>query len=283
MSSIGKIFVVVNLVLALVVLGAAGALLKRTDVAQSQLTDLQAQLAASQDALEQERSGYTERERLLVADKQRLQEDKDDLEVRMQSAERIAKGLEADKQQLLDDVTKINARIDALESSYSSTLARSEELSDKNEQLRSESFDAREAARLAETARREAEDQLAALQRRIDELDDELVAARSEAGQLGKLVEVAKTAGFDATSVVAMPRIEANVAEVDSTYKFVILDKGSRDAVERGFTFDVHRNGAYLGRVKVDNVYNDYCTARIEIEAPNSSMQRFDKASTYLN
>ena len=106
---------------------------------------------------------------------------------------------------------------------------------------------------------------------------------RDELATAKKLVEVAKAAGFDSTTLIAMPRIEANVAEVDEQYGFVVLDKGANDAVERGFTFDVHRDGQYLGRVKVDEIYANYATARIEIRAPGARMQRMDKASTHLN
>ena len=110
-----------------------------------------------------------------------------------------------------------------------------------------------------------------------------LAAVRDELATAKKLVEVAKAAGFDSTTLIAMPRIEANVAEVDEQYGFVVLDKGANDAVERGFTFDVHRDGQYLGRVKVDEIYANYATARIEIRAPGARMQRMDKASTHLN
>ena len=104
------------------------------------------------------------------------------------------------------------------------------------------------------------------------------------ARQAERLVEVAKASGFDSTSIMAPPAIDALVAQVDQDYGFVILDKGSRDQVQRGFTFEIHRAGdGYLGRVKVDEVYNDYATATIDIKVPGKSMARFDRASTYLN
>jgi len=152
-----------------------------------------------------------------------------------------------------------------------------------NAQYLNEKRDAEAAQRDAERAARDVQDQLAELERQRIELQDELAAARADADQAGKLLEVAKAGGFDPTSVVAMPRIEATVAEVDDEYGFVILDKGRDDQVETGYTFEIHRSGNYLGRVKVDQVYANYSTARIEITAPNARMQRFDRASTYLN
>jgi hypothetical protein len=282
MSSSGKIFVVGNLVLSLLVLGAAGALLKQTEVTKEQVTELQAEVAAAETALEEANSAFTERERVLNLDKQRLQEDKDDLDVARQNADRQVASLSADNQQLRDDVTKINSKLDSLESSYSSTLQRNQDLTDLNATLRTESMDAKEAQRQAELAQRGMTDQIAAAARQATELGDQLAVAMAESNEAAKLLEVAIASGFDPTSVIAMPRIEANVADVDEQYGFVVLDKGANDQVEKGFTFDVHRGGTYLGRVRVDMVYANYATATIQFLGENVKMQRFDKASTYL-
>jgi hypothetical protein len=282
MSSIGKIFVVGNLVLSLLVLGAAGALLKQTEVTKEQVTELQAEVAAAETALEEANSAFTERERVINLDKQRLQEDKDDLDVARQNADRQVASLQADNQQLRDDVSKINSKLDSLESSYSTTLQRNQELTDLNATLRTEAMDAKNAQRQAELDQRGMTDQVAAAAREAAELGDQLAAATADAREAAKLLEVAIAAGFDPTTVVAMPRIEANVADVDDQYGFVVLDKGANDQVEKGFTFEVHRGGNYLGKVRVDQVYANYATATIEILADNARMQRFDRASTYL-
>jgi chromosome segregation ATPase len=176
MSSIGKIFVVGNLVLSLLVLGAAGALLKQTEVTKTRVAELESQLADSKQALAEANSAFTERERVINLDKQRLQEDKDDLEVARQNADRNVARLEADNQQLRDDVTKINSKLDSLESSYSGTLQRSQELTDLNATLRTEAMEAKDAQRKAELAQRGMTDQLAASGRQATELKDELNA-----------------------------------------------------------------------------------------------------------
>jgi hypothetical protein len=282
MSSIGKIFVVGNLVLSLLVLGAAGALLKQTEVTKTRVAELESQLADSKQALAEANSAFTERERVINLDKQRLQEDKDDLVVARQNADRNVARLEADNQQLRDDVTKINSKLDSLESSYSGTLQRSQELTDLNATLRTEAMEAKDAQRKAELAQRGMTDQLAASGRQATELKDELNAVTAKANDAAKLLQVAVASGFDPTTIVAMPRIEANVADVDEQYGFVVLDKGANDKVEKGFTFDVHRGGTYLGRVRVDMVYANYATATIQFLGENVKMQRFDKASTYL-
>lgn len=283
MSSIGKIIVIVNLVLSVLVLGAAGALLKKTNKTEADYKVVADELATAKSSLDQARSEFAERERSLNADKQRLQDERSDIEVQRQNLERNVAKLEVDNQQLANDISAINATLKTIESSFSNTEQRVVELGDQNAQLRSDLMDAKQAANSAARAQGDAEGQLADAQRAADEAAAELTGTRDQLATANKLVEVAKAAGFDVSTLMAMPRIEATVAEVDEQYGFVVLDKGANDSVERGFTFDVHRDGQYLGRVKVDETYANYATARIEIRAPGAKMQRMDKASTHLN
>jgi hypothetical protein len=283
MSSIGKIFVVLNLVLSLLVVGAAGALLRQTDLTRADVETKQKEIVAVKAQLDEANAGFSARERELTESKQRLQEEKDDIDVAKQNLERANQKLDLDNQQLRDDVTKINGRLEALESSYTTTLQRSQELADKNEELRTEAMNAKEAQRQTELEKRELTDQIAKTKAEADQAREQLAAAEESGKSQTALLDVAMASGFDPTAVMAMPRIEATVAEVDPNYGFVILDKGSRDDVKRGFTFEVYRGGTYLGRVKVDETFDNYSTARIELKAPDASMQRFDKASTYLN
>ena len=283
MSSIGKIFVIVNLVLSLLVLGAAGAMLKKTDVTTKQYEQTLADLNAAKADLETARGEFAERERSLNADKAKLSQDKESADVDRQTADNKAMKLEADNQQLRDAVTKINSSLQALDATFSSTQQRVIELTDQNAQVRDQMMAAKESANKAEEARGKAEAQVQGLEREIAQLKEGMDTTSGQLAMASKQLEVAKAAGFDVTSLVAMPRIDATVAEVNDQYSFVILDKGRKDNVERGFTFDVHRDGQYLGRVKVDEIFDNYSTARIELRAPDAKMQRFDKASTYLN
>lgn len=274
MSSIGKILVVVNLALSLLVLGAAGALLSKGEVTQKAVTAAEAKTKAAESARADAEGQFAERERALTAEKQRLEEDKNDLEVVAANADRNVQKLEADNQQLRDDITKINAKLDTLESSLSGTMQRNQELTDMNGTLREEALTAKNSAREAERGRRDLEDAVAEGKRKVQELEDR-IATMTQAAASG-----ATSGGGGGAAVAAMPHIEATVKEVDTTSGFVVLDKGRNQSVERGFTFDVSRDGTYVGRVKVDMLYANYATAVIEEQAPNARFQAGDVAST---
>jgi len=243
MSSIGKIFVIVNLVLALLVLGAAGALLKHTDATTKDVQQAKAQLETAKGDLDKARSDFAERERALNADKAKLAQDQQNSDVARQTAENKATKLEADNQQLRDDVTGIKTSLTALESSFSNTQQRLNELTDQNGQLQTQVMDAKGAVAAAVKEKTDAESKTAASASELGETKDKLAKSADDLATANKLLEVAKASGVDLSNVMAMPHIDASVAEVDDQYGFVVLDKGKKDSVERGFTFDVHRDG----------------------------------------
>ena len=280
MSSIGKILVVVNLVLSLVVLGAAGALLQRTETTKADYDRVSGEISDITQELEDARNEALAKERQLSQEKLVLQQENDDVKVARDNAQRTSNKLELDNQQLRDDITKINTKLDALESTFQATNQRNTELVDANAQLRTESMDAKAAQRDAETAMRQAQADLAAAQTAIADLETQVASLTDDLNDAENLLAIAGSQGIDLSGVVAAPPLDASVVDVDNQYDFVILDKGSRDGVKTGFVLDVHRGGQWLGQVRVDKVYDDYSTAKIIEKA--GEMRRFDQASTYL-
>jgi cell shape-determining protein MreC len=283
MSSIGKIFVVVNLVLSLVVVGSMGALLQASKATKADLDAAVSAAAAAEADFGNQLSEKDNELRAVEREKQRLEEDKDDLEVRVTNADREAKRQEQDNNQLRGDLTNLTASYGVIQGDVTAKEQRNSELSDELDDLRRQSNDALEAQRLAELARRDAEDRILGLERQLGQKEDQLVEALARAHDAEMLVEVAQSAGFNPASLMAMPLIDALVLEVDDEYGFVILDKGAQDAVEKGFTFEIFRSeDGYLGRVQVDQVHPNHSTARILPGASSGSIRRSDNATTRL-
>jgi len=280
MSSIGKIFVVVNLVLSLLLLGSMGALLNASKSTKDDVDRLTNERSALQAELDQARSEFDAQRRNLETDKRTLEDARNDAEVAKDNAERNEAKLENDNQQLRADLSKLTASFELLQGNMDAKDQRNRELQDIADQARQEAIDATEARRQAEVARRSLEDRIAGFERQISDLQGQLADARADAHKSQMLVEVAQAAGFDVTSVMAMPAIDAVVAEVDNDYNFVILDKGKNHDVQKGFVFDVYRGDQFMGQVRVDEVHDDYATASITL--PNGEIRRFDRATTRL-
>lgn len=280
MSTLGKIFVGLNVLLSFVVLGSAAALLQQRAGTADQIAVLEDEKASLQAELDDTRSNFVARERQLQDEKRQLQEQSDDLDVAKQTADRNAARLEADNQQLRDDVTKINSNVDLLNQSFANLQQRNSDLEDQNDQLRRDAIAAAEAQRQAEREAADMSDARGAAETALADASDELTDAMERVRELEALLEVAKASGFDATSVVAAPQIDGQVVEVDPEYGFVILDKGRDAGVQRGFVFEVYRGGTYIGQVRVDSVYDNYASAKIEFT--QGPIQMFDRASTYI-
>ncbi|GJM20809.1 MAG: hypothetical protein DHS20C15_07240 [Planctomycetota bacterium] len=285
MSSIGKIFVVVNLVLALLVVGAAGALLQTESEAASKLDALQAELTQTKADLDDLSNTSSTARLQLENQKNQLQADKDDAEVARENADRSAKRLEVDNQALQGNLEQLAATFELLQRDLSEAQKRNRDLADNNDSLRTAAADSKEAQRNAELARRDAEDAADAIRGQIDSLNDELTAALDGKREAERVVEIAQASGFDLASIVATPLIEAVVADVDEDYNFVILDKGLADGVKKGFTLDIYRLGGtdgenWLGQVRVDDVHENHSVASVIVA--DGSIRRFDRATTRL-
>jgi len=280
MSSIGKIFVVVNLVLALLLLGSLGALLNASRATKAEVASLEKQVAELESHKTQSSSDFASQKRALDSEKRALESGKQDLEVERDNAMRSAAKESVDNQQLRDDVSKLSVNYELLQSDLSAAQQRNTDLQDSNDQYRDQAQAAQNEARESLLARRDLTDQIASREVSIETLNMELTVAMDRARQAERLVDYAKTAGFDPTTLIATPAIDALVASVDTEYGFVILDKGSSDDVEKGFTFDVYRGPDYLGQVRVDTVNDNYSTARIMLS--NGTMRAHDRATTRL-
>ncbi len=282
MSGIGKTFVVINLFLAAVVVAGAGSLLQQRSATQGDLDTANAQIASLEADLEQTVSDARAEKTALENDKSSLQESSDSLDVQVRSLQNANAALEQKNQDLRDDVTKIQQSIDTLANDLSAAQSRNEKLADANDTFRREAQDAKDAQRRAETAMNAARDELKAAQGQLADMQGEVTGLLAELRNSTGLLEVAKNSGFVATDIIAAPLIEAQVAQVDSEYNFVILNKGSNANVQRGYVFEIYSGKQYKGQVRVDQVHPNYATAQIEFVTDGLSISKFDSATTHL-
>jgi len=284
MSSVGKIFVVVNLVLSLLVVGSLGALLQASKATAEENVALEKQLTDTQAEHDQELSDRTAELRSVEQEKQLLENSNQDLIVTAKNAESAKQKQEADNQDLRGDLSKLTSNYSLLQGDLSARDQANRDLQGRNDTLTRQAQDALSDARDAEQARRDAVDRSTAHSRQIATLEDEKAEALARAHEAEMLVEVAQDSGFNPSLILGMPTINAEVADVDNEFNFVILNKGSEDGVELGYTFEIYNTeDGYLGQVKVDQVHPNYATAKIQAVNPDGpGIQRFALATTRL-
>ena len=84
-------------------------------------------------------------------------------------------------------------------------------------------------------------------------------------------------------SGLVSPPIDALVEEVDSNLKLVVLSVGRQDEVKEGVEFTIYREDKFVGKVRVNKVYENLAGARVLFTAEGSDIRQGDRATTRIN
>lgn len=284
MSSIGKIFVVLNLVFSLVVLGVVGSILAKSNEFNKKWTDEAALRKTENEAKDGEIGKLTQDIKTLNGDKRQNEERISGLTTQSQS-------LEAENTRLKTDVDTFRSDLAKLQADYQKFTSTLESLRSHNEQLVKENGEMRDAKNAAEGKQTAAEQDLARANSTIESLNsevaglkDQIEALQSTTNELDAQIEAAIQAGFDISKVRAQPQLDGVVQSVNANLQIVVLSLGADVGVTRGMKFAIYGGGQYKGEVVVNDVYPDNCSARIlpNVKGSHASIAANDKATTRL-
>lgn len=145
-------------------------------------------------------------------------------------------------------------------------------------------------AREARTAEKEARSALAAEQANSRDLDNkvkakdrELVAANTKIKDQDMMIDFARTKGVSFGKLVLMKRLNGAVTVADNATRIAMINVGKAQGVERGYVFDVVRGSDYIGRIEVDEVYENTSACTIKLLADGAMVKAADIATTTLN
>ena len=116
--------------------------------------------------------------------------------------------------------------------------------------------------------------------RRVAELEKENAQLREQIDSLQKRVDALTAVDFVFDGLGGPPSIDALVVSVDRGLELVVLDKGKLDGVKVGYVFDLYHGSTYKGQVRVQDVLNSTCSAKILSE--KSEIAAGDNATTQL-
>lgn len=282
MSTIGKIFLFVNLALAAAFLGwAANSLGKTQEMKKAHADALEAATAARTKAENEASSARTDARQQEQA-KDALRNERDNLDASLKSTKQELEAEKRSNEQLRGDVAKINAAIgtlnqqlQAIEQAKDAAVAQAREAERERDTARDEAQDAGQRQRAAEEAKTQADMEIAALEKQLKSTRDELASLDT---RLKEMISV-----YGAVEV-AQKAIDARVMNVNYDLKpgLVALNVGKAHDVKPGYTFEIYSGNQYKGRVKVQTVYQDMCAAVIDIQKDGSKIAAGDSASTRL-
>jgi len=284
MSSIGKIFLLINFGLAFGFFFWASTAVSTSANWRAQYDDEVAAHAATKSGLNDEHS------RLQIdLNSERTAKDQRVIERDQATAEasRNREDLDAEKranEQLRADVAAIRETLDnynqtneALDASKDAAVAEAREMERERDSAQDDS-------QAAQTAQRDAEGALATAAGQIVDLEIALTSARGEVAVLETQVQtIVDITGITRAEFTAQPDIEGRVLQVDTSIApgLVALNVGSAAGVKRGMTFEIFQGRDYKGQVRVENVHENMCSALI-LGTPSMSIGQGDSAATNL-
>ncbi len=285
MSTAGKLFTVINLVLAALFVGSAASLIGTSDEFRSKYeaeqtahaqtqSELEAQVAALSSEVQTQSGLAQSANTQLSAEKAKVTAlDNDVQDARRRNAD------------LSESVAGIEGKLSDLESTNRQHANRIAELEGENRSLREErdsALDARDEALAAATAAGEAQRSAEGL---AAQLRKELAFANDRGDEAeAKLASVVRMSGIDPAAVEGIqPEMEGVVlsATYDQAPALIQINLGQNAKVLRGYSFDVYNGQSYKGKIKVEIVRANSSTCTVSL-AGDAKIQAGDRIATNL-
>jgi chromosome segregation ATPase len=252
--------VVVNLVFAILFVGATAAYLGQRERErqryEDKVSDLSKQLAASQDrasGLEQDKKNL----------QNALQTESDAKERAETNLKNVQASLDTERQNRLENDLKLAQLANDYQTMKNELQTATKTLDDQRQELlalRDAAQKAKEAEAAAIDKQRAAEQDAAAAQaqwrstaKRLKEVEAALGRYQSRYPEPG--------------GVAAPASLYGKVTQVGAQHSKVVVSLGEDDGVKKGMEFTVYREvagGGYVGRIIVEDVDKDLCVARVD-------------------
>ena len=285
MSAIGRIFIVLNLVLAAAFLGWASSANGTTDNWKKKFND---EVAAKAEALAEKDAEISDLRGQIssLEDGQRtFREERDDAKARVTELEGALADAKRENADLGAKIAEINATLGDYNQTIASLVEAKDAAIERAHEAEKERDDAVDQAQAAELARRDAEEaanmasaKIAELEKANAQLSEKVSSLETEIGTLVAITGVSRN------QFEAVPEIEGAVleADTDSGTGLVVLNVGKDKGVKRGYVFHVYRGNQYKGEVRVENVQDGFCSAVVVGTANGRQIAQGDRATTIL-
>lgn len=280
MSVVAKILVVLNLVLAVVFLGAAGTFLGQKESWKIKHADLKKATDITIATKDENISQLSDELSAQTAAAVRANGQAENFKQQME-------GKEAEYKAIVDRHNQLIAQYERLSQTYQDVVNTIGEYKKDKATLISEKDAASAKARQATDDMNNAVKEAARLTGIIADRDDAIAALEKKAFGMGEQIEkldmvllAYKDKFGDIGDVMAPKKISAVVSAANGDMNIVILSVGRDDGVKEGYEFTVYRGNDYVGKVIIDTVEKDYCSGYSKKELEKSGIKVGDKATT---
>jgi len=281
MSNIGRIFIVLNLVLSAAFLGwALNALSTSQDLTKA-LSEEKAAHAAAVQAKEAELSKLQVDLNGVMEQSRTTREQRDGLTAEVDRQKTQLEELKRANDAMQGNLTKIQSTL----GDYNNTITQLTTQKDAATERAHEAERARDAAlqekQDAELAKSQAEEATNTANTQIADLNTEKTSLTDRLSELETRMQIiVQQYGVNLSEIDSAPSISAMVLDVNKELNFVVINKGSKDGVKAGYTFEIYRGQQYKGQVRIQDVQEGMSSGLIVSE--KTPIARGDQAATRL-
>lgn len=283
MSSITKVFVIVNCMLSVLFLGFAATLLSQQWDYRQMYLDAKYVYQADKETWDTEKKN-TEGQ---VAQLKKTLNERTTWLKEFQDKYNTEK-LKND--QLSTWTTKLDQRLDGIErrlGEYNQRLEVKDKeyiaLVQEKEEVQNQVETAQESAQMAFDELNTKVLEVDRVKGRLAETEKMLKRARRELWESKEIVRAVRDVGINIDAIVGqVPPLEGQIVEVSPVVPIVMLSIGENDKVKKGYQFTVYRGSNYIGQVVVEETYPDMSAARINKEMTKRAIKKGDKVTTKI-
>lgn len=282
MSLFAKIMVVVNLILAVVFLSAAGTFLGAMNDYKKESESVQAELAREKETSKTQIDQRDGQIRELGVQLRQLEVAKATAETGQASAQESMKNLNEKNAQLQESVERLSTTYDKMVEANTRLQA---EKADLVNNLNTAQTDARQARDETDTAN----GTIAQLNQQVEDLTAQAAAAQKQSvadaekidSQATTIALYAKTFG-DLPGGLTPIDVAGRVQAVDNEMDIFVISVGDKDQVKVGHEFTVYRNNDYVSTIVVDQVFPNHASCHTKKGMKKSDVKSGDEVATRL-
>ena len=283
MSTLSKVFVVLNFLIAIAFMVASLTLYAKKIHWVQNAHNTAKESNAVKDELQITQKEYEEYQKEMIKKFTSADGARKSLQTQLEGKESDLEREIKTNAQLRADLQDIKTNIGLVETKLKDLDTRNRELQKAKDELQRERDQAVLAREFAEKQAIETVADLKEAEAELLELSKHNHMLVERVMQQDTLLDWAYKQGFEPKTVLGMgvvPSVTGRVLEVEEAVGIVILNVGEQNKVKTGMEFVISRGDSYVGKVRVRNIYKDMCSAIIDRKVTKRPIQVADLAST---
>lgn len=283
MSQVARVFVVLNLLVAVGFLFAAATFLAANKDYKDQLTREKdarktevGQLNAKIDELQKQ---YEKLDR----DYNSTKESRATLETANGALTKTNEQLRGDLQQRDSQIQGFTDQLGKLQEAVNLQARHVQNLEQQNEAAQTQAREARASEQKALASLEAEQGTTRDLRNDVAEKERSITALTNDTNHKQLMIDLARGRGINFENLLIMKPVRGQVVGADAQTGLVMINAGREAGVERGYVMDVVRGERYIGRFRIDNVDSAIATGVMTLTTQGESVRTGDFVTNTLN